>query len=99
MQDAAAMRMLDGARHGRHELRQGPPIAAELVDPLAEAATGDKLHRKEWPPAVLADFVDWNDLRMTEPCDGAGFDKKPLAVHRRFADIEHHLQGDDAIQT
>ena len=98
MQNAAAMRMLDRAGHCHHESSDGPLIAAEFVDSLAEAAAGDELHREERPSAVFANFIDRHDVGMTQPRDGAGFHQKSLAIGARFAAVEQHLQRDNAAE-
>ena len=73
---------VDGAGEGldqRGGLARGHGL---LGQPLGEAAAFGEFEREIRPIVVLADGVDGDDVRMTEPGDGVGLGLEPVELIR-----------------
>ena len=99
VQDAALMRELHGIGDGREQFRGLPGGERLATAVVGEIFSVHEIHREIMLPAVLADLVDGDDVRVPEIRRRLGLREETLHVLRRG---EHaaadHLQRDGAVQ-
>src|SRR5207247_1491888 len=84
VQDAALMSIVNGACHRRNQ--SGRLALLRLPDPrfptpdLRQTPAFHQLHAEKVLSFVLADLVNWHDVRMVEAGSGFGFGVEPLDV-------------------
>ena len=99
MDDPGRVGGMDGAREGlgqRGGLARGHGL---LGQPLGEAAALGEFQREIGAMVVLADGVDGDDVRMSQPGDGVGFGPKPfdLLLGRELT-FDEGLEGHEAAE-
>ena len=74
MQDAPLVRVMHGAGDRGHQPRGGLRVGRILGQPPGQAAPANQLHAQVAPAPVLADLVDWDDVRVVQRGDRLGLD-------------------------
>src|ERR1043165_9369207 len=97
MKNAAAMGVLDGACHFRHERYALPRVVAQRGRDLLQSSTRCELHAEEWQAVfALAYFIDGKDVRMIKAPRGLGFAPKTSQGFARIGVItQDPFHGDD----
>src|SRR5262249_8381667 len=97
MQHPALMCVMHPTGNGRDQPRRSPRLEAAypsrfgisdfgfriLAESLAQVRPFDKCHAEVVLPLVLADFVNWHNVRMRETSGGFGFGFETLHHIRR----------------
>jgi hypothetical protein len=97
--DSLAMGEIHGQSQDLHHLGGMHDRLRRGGQPLLQTAAVHVLQRQERAAAVLADFVDLDDVRMLQLADGFGFRAKTGQLGLTgMAACENHLEGDHALQ-
>src|SRR6266568_7617565 len=99
MENAALMRVVNGASQGRHQLRQVSCVHRHAAQVLPQIGSLDQLHAQEALVVQCAEFVDRNNVRVIEFCGGFCFDLETLdGPSRGQMAVANHFERDESVE-
>ncbi len=99
MHDPHPVRRMDGPGQVLDQRRRLLGRQWSPVDLAVQTAAGTILECEEWLAIMLGDFVDLDDVRVTEPGDGLGFGAETREIgFTGMAARQEHLEGDRSIE-